>query len=149
MVASRWLEPDVETHGHATKRRERGFERASPGDRHGKAAGAAPAALRGGLAFVGAHESFVLEPRQRLVDGAECEVAPGQAHDLVVDGNAVSGVADAEDGEKDDLFEFAEHGLDGIYLIDNVENMSESGVAQDCGVERTAAGCWVVVLVAG
>jgi len=145
VAASRWLESDVETYGHAAKHGERGFERASPGDRHGKAASAAPAALRGGLSFVGAHESFVLEPRQGLVDGADCEVAPGQAHDLVVDGNAVGGVANAEDGEKDDLFEFAEHHLD---LLDNVENMGETGVAQGLA-DRSAAGCWVLVLVAG
>jgi len=65
-------------------------------------------------------EPLLLQPRQRLVDGAEREVALREADDLVVNGNAVRRVADAQHCEKDDLFELAEH---GTYLVDNVENM--------------------------
>ena len=92
-----------------------------PRCRHSEAARPAAAALRRRVALVRADESLLLEPRQGLVDGAEREVALREADDLFVDGNAVRGIADAEDREEDDLFELAEHGLD---LIDNVENMS-------------------------
>ena len=85
-------------------------------------------ALRRRVTLVGAHKPLVLEPRQRLVDGAECEVALRETDDLLVDGDAVCRVADTQDREEDDLFELAEHGR---YLIDNVENMTTPGSPQD------------------
>src|SRR5690349_7524502 len=103
------LEPDVESRGHAAERGERGFERLPACGRHAEAARASSAALWGGVTFVRAHEALVLEARQRLVDGAEREVALCEPDDLVVDGHAVRIVADAKHREKDDLFELAEH----------------------------------------
>src|SRR3954471_17618143 len=101
------LEPDVEADGHATQGGKGRLESASAAGRYRETAGAAAAALRRRIAFVRSHETLLLQAVERFVHGAEREVAAGEAHDLVMDGDAVGRVADAEDGQEDDLFEFA------------------------------------------
>ena len=78
--------------------------------------------LCGRLADVRCDESFVLEPRECFVDGAEGQIASGASLDFVVDGNAVGVLADAQNCEEDDLFEFTEHCRmgEGRRFLDNV-----------------------------
>src|SRR5437867_9261993 len=123
MGSSCGLEPDVEAGGHAAEDAEGGLELALALGGDEVASRRLAAALGRGFAKLGADEPFGLEAAQRFVDGAEGEVASGASLDLVVDGDAVGAVTDAEDGEEDDLFELTEH-CSAHEELDSVGNMS-------------------------
>ena len=65
------------------------------------------AALRRRIAEGGRDVAFVLEPIQRAVERPDRQCPAGPALDLQPDRHAVRLVAEPEDGEQDDLLEFA------------------------------------------
>ena len=68
----------------------------------------AAAALGRGAAVAEGDQALVLHAVQRGVERARSGVAAGVGGDLAEDGDTVSLVAEAQDGEQDDLLEFAE-----------------------------------------
>ena len=90
------LESDVEAGRHATEGFERGLERALAGRGDGVAARPSSAALRRRRADVRRDEPFVLEAAERFVNRPQRQIASRATLDLVVDGNAIRVLADAQ-----------------------------------------------------
>ena len=65
------------------------------------------AALRRGIAEGGRDVAFVLESIQRSVERPDRQRPAGSALDFQPDGHAVRLVAEPQDGQQDDLLEFA------------------------------------------
>ena len=79
----------------------------------------AAAALGRGAAVAEGDQALVLHAVQRGVERAGGGVAAGAGGDLGEDGDAVGLVAETQDGEEDDLLEFAERGV-GVHMDYNV-----------------------------
>ncbi len=74
-----------------------------------EAFGPAPA-FGGGVAEGGVDEAFLFEAVEGGVDAAEGDVAAGEGEEFLGDGDAVGLVFEAEDGEENEEFQFAEGG---------------------------------------
>src|ERR1017187_4118605 len=79
----------------------------------------AAAALGRGTAIAEGDQALVLHAVERGVERAGGGVAPGLRCDLGEDGDAVSLVAETQDGEQDNLLEFAERAV-GVHMDYNV-----------------------------
>src|SRR6185369_2821801 len=89
-VRSSWrLQADVEAGGHGAERGQLLLERASPGGGDTVIPFGAATPFGGGFAELARHEALGLEARQRLIDGAQCEVPPGFPADGGLDDDAV------------------------------------------------------------
>src|ERR1039458_8918925 len=86
----------------------------------------AAAALGGGAAVAEGDQALVFHAVQRGIERAGGGVAAGLSGNLAEDGDAVGLVAKTQDGEENDLFEFAERAV-GIHMDYNV-GLNEKGV---------------------
>ncbi len=66
------------------------------------------AALGGGIAKVGFDVTLGLQAVEGGVDGADGDLAVGARFDFPADGDAVGAIGEAEQGEEDEVFKFAE-----------------------------------------
>ena len=66
------------------------------------------AAFGGGVAEGGSDQALALEPIEGRVDAADGDIAAAVTLEFARDGNAVSSIAEMEDGEEDHEFEFTE-----------------------------------------
>ena len=105
---SRGVRQDLQAGSHALKGGKASSEGSLALGSHLVVALAAATPFGGGLAQAGRDELLGFEPGEGLVDGAQGDLPAGPLLELLMDGDALGRVAEADQGKQDQLFELAE-----------------------------------------